>query len=135
MSRMSMNCTSASTPSAFQRLGPGLDVTAAAISGLAVSANLAPTMHNTILFVHGFSLSQSTDCSGDFAQMMSWMQSTGFNGSMVKVGYYYADTNCDVNLHNYGSYGDSDSWKNVAAAFSHYVYNTYTSKGITVDVV
>ena len=101
----------------------------------AAAANLVPNRQNTILFVHGFSLSQATDCSGDFAQMMSWMQSFGFTGSMVKVGYYHGDTNCDVNLHNYGSYGDTDSWKGIAAAFSHYVYTTFTSRGVTVDVV
>jgi hypothetical protein len=67
--------------------------------------------------------------------MMSWMQSAGFNGTMRKIGYYNGDTNCDVNLHSYGSYGETDSWKTIAAAFSKYVYTTYTSKGITVDVV
>ncbi len=39
------------------------------------------------------------------------------------------------NLHDYGNFGDRDSWKNIAMAFSTYVYNTYTSKGIAVDVV
>ena len=100
-----------------------------------VEANLVPNMGNTVLFVHGFSLNQSTDCNGDFSQMMSWMRSEGFTGTFVKVGYYTGDSNCDVNLHNYGSYGDQDSWKSIAAAFSHYVDNTYTSHGTTVDVV
>jgi hypothetical protein len=113
----------------------GLATGVSLASPQAVSANLVPNMSHTVLFVHGFSLSQSTDCSGDFSQMISWMQSMGFTGPMVKVGYYNADTNCDVNLHNYGSYGDTDSWKGIAAAFSHYVYTTYTSHGVTVDVV
>jgi hypothetical protein len=125
----------------FRRVAALLVATMALVTGVTVAtprvveANLAPSMHNTVLFVHGFSLGQSTDCSGDFAQMMTWMQSTGFNGTMLKVGYYNGDTNCDINLHNYASYGDTDSWKNIAAAFSKYVDNTYTSKGTTVDVV
>lgn len=90
----------------------------------------------TVLFVHGYNpTSTSTNCGGDFDQMITWMRGQGFTGSMVKVGYYSGDTNCNVNLHSYGSYGDRDSWKNIAKAFSTYVYNTYTSKGIAVDVV
>ena len=54
---------------------------------------------------------------------------------MVKVGFYSGDKNCNVNLRSYGSFGNSDSWKTVAKAFSNYVYREYTSKGITVDVV
>jgi len=125
----------------FRRAAASLAATLALAAGVATaqpqvaSANLAPQLNQTILFVHGFSLSQSTDCNGDFSQMMSWMRSMGFTGSMVKVGYYYGDSNCDVNLHNFGSFGDTDTWKNIAAAFSHYVYNTYTSHGISVDVV
>ncbi|MBI2704549.1 MAG: hypothetical protein HYX32_04570 [Actinobacteria bacterium] len=67
--------------------------------------------------------------------MISQLRAEGFTGSMVKVGYYSNDSNCNVNLHNYGSYGDRDSWKNIAKAFSKYVYSQYTSKGIAVDVV
>jgi triacylglycerol esterase/lipase EstA (alpha/beta hydrolase family) len=90
----------------------------------------------TVLFVHGYNpTSTNTDCGGDFDTMISQMRSEGFTGSMVKVGYYSNDSNCNVNLHSYGSYGDRDSWKNIAKAFSTYVYNTYTSHGIAVDVV
>ena len=67
--------------------------------------------------------------------MISQMRSEGFTGSMVKVGWYSNDSNCNVNLHSWGSYGDRDSWKNVAKAFSSYVYYNYTQYGIAVDVV
>ena len=40
-----------------------------------------------------------------------------------------------MNLRSYGSFSDSSSWKAISKAFSTYVYNTYTSKGIAVDVV
>lgn len=89
-----------------------------------------------VLFVHGYNpLSNSTDCGGDFDTMISQLRSQGFTGSMVKVGYYSRDVNCNVNLRSYGSFGDSDSWKQIAKAFSNYVYSQYTSKGIAVDVV
>src|SRR5258708_36151652 len=125
----------------LRRAAAALAATLGLVAGVSVaspqivSANLVPNLGHTILFVHGFSLNQSTDCSGDFSQMMSWMRSMGFTGAMVKVGYYNGDSNCDVNLHNYGSYRDTDSGKSIAAAFSQYVYNTYTSHGVTVDVV
>jgi len=105
-----------------------------------VAANPADARTNnkskTVLFVHGYNpTSTNTNCCGDFDQMISWLRGQGFTGSMVKVGYYSNDSNCNVNLHSYGSYGDRDSWKTIAKTFSKYVYNTYTSKGIAVDIV
>jgi hypothetical protein len=98
-------------------------------------AALAPSMIRPVLLVHGFSLSSSVDCSSTWSQDISWLQSEGFTGPFVKVGYYSGDSNCDVNLHNYGSYGDQDSWKSIAAAFSHYVYDNYTSRGVAVQAI
>jgi hypothetical protein len=89
-----------------------------------------------ILFVHGYNLtSTSTDCGSTFDTMIASLRKQGFTGPMVRVGFYSGDTNCDVNLHSYGSFGDRDSWKNIAHAMNTYVYNTYTSKGKTVDMV
>jgi triacylglycerol esterase/lipase EstA (alpha/beta hydrolase family) len=89
-----------------------------------------------VLFVHGYNpTSNSTDCGGDFNRMISQLRSEGFTGSMVRVGYYSGDVNCDVNLRSYGSVGNSSSWKEISKAFSKYVYAQYTSKGIAVDVV
>ena len=89
-----------------------------------------------ILFVHGYNpTSNSTDCGGDFDTMISQLRSAGFTGTMVKVGYYSGDVNCNVNLRSWGSFGDSSSWKEIAKAFSKYIYATYTAQGIDVDVV
>jgi hypothetical protein len=97
---------------------------------------LVPAPSNTILFVHGYNpTSTSTDCGGDFDAMISQLRSQGLNGAMVRVGYYSGDTNCDVNLHSYGNYGDRDSWKEIAKALSSYISGQYTSRGVTVDVV
>ncbi|MBI2709790.1 MAG: hypothetical protein HYX34_08850 [Actinobacteria bacterium] len=110
--------------------------TFAVVTGASPAGARTDNRSKTILFVHGYNpTSTSTDCGGDFDQMISWLRGQGFTGSMVKVGYYSGDTNCNVNLHSYGSYGDRDSWKNIAKAMSNYVYRNYTSRGISVDVV
>ncbi|WCO66924.1 hypothetical protein PO878_20740 [Iamia majanohamensis] len=88
-----------------------------------------------VLLVHGYSLSDGTDCGATFDRMISQMRSEGFTGPFVKVGFYSGDTNCNVNLRSWGSFGDSSSWKAIAKAFSKYVSATYTAKGIAVDVV
>ena len=114
-------------------------VAATLLAGFANAGPASARTNNkskTVLFVHGYNpTSTNTNCGGDFDQMITWLRGQGFTGSMVKVGYYSNDTNCNVNLHSYGSYGDRDSWRSIGKAFSKYVYNTYTSKGIAVDVV
>ncbi len=95
-----------------------------------------PVKDRPTLFVHGINVeSDSTDCGDAFDQMIKWLKSWGFTGPMIKVGYYTNDVNCDVNLHDYGTYGDSDSWKEIGKAFSNYIEQVWTSKGSTVDVV
>ncbi len=93
------------------------------------------TKSKVTLFVHGYSLSGGTNCGSDFDSMISSLRSQGFTGSMVRVGYYTGDTNCDMSLRSWGSFSNGSSWKEIAKAFSKYVYSTYTSKGIPVDVV
>ncbi len=89
-----------------------------------------------VLFVHGYNpTSSSTDCGGDFDQMITQLRSQGFTGPMVRVGFYSGDVNCDVNLRSFGSFSDSSSWKSIAKAMSAYIQSQYTSKGIAVDVV
>ena len=89
-----------------------------------------------VLFVHGYNAtSSSTDCGADFDTMISQLRAEGFTGPMVKVGFYSADVNCNVNLRSYHSFGNSSSWKEIAKAMSKYVHQTYTSRGIAVDIV
>ncbi len=109
----------------------------ALLLGPATSA-AAHTVNRTkvVLLVHGYNpTSNSTDCGSTFDRMIGQLRNEGFSGQMVRVGFYSGDVNCDVNLRSYGSFSDSSSWKSVSKAFSTYVYNTYTSKGIPVDVV
>src|SRR5579862_3224817 len=98
-------------------------------------ATPAASKGTTVLFIHGFSASANTDCNGTFGNMISQMKSDGFTGSQITVGYYSGDTNCNVNLHNYGSYGDGDPFTNIGQALSWYIYDTFTSNGISVNAV
>ncbi len=89
-----------------------------------------------ILFVHGYNpTSTSTDCGSTFDQMIASLRSQGFTGPMIKVGFYSGDTNCTMNLHNVASFGDRDSWKEIAKALAVYVHDSYTAQGTTVDMV
>jgi len=93
------------------------------------------TRDKPILLVHGWSATGGTDCGDTFDGMIAQLRAEGFTGPIVKVGYYTGDTNCDVDLRDWGSFDNSSSWKEVAKAFSHYVAATYTAQGQTVDVV
>lgn len=107
-----------------------------ALVGVADAGAYTADKSKPVLLIHGYNAtSNSTDCGSDFDVMISQMRTEGFTGPFVKVGFYSADTNCTINLHNYGTYGDSDSWKTIAKAFSKFVSTTYTSQGVAVDVV
>jgi hypothetical protein len=129
-------------PSTHRRRGASIVVLALLIAAALGVLAAAPAEARTndrakpVLFVHGYNpTSNSTDCGGDFDAMISQLRAQGFTGPMIKVGYYSGDVNCTVNLRSYGSFGNSDSWKAIAKAFSNYVYTQFTSKGIAVDVV
>lgn len=95
-----------------------------------------PAKDRVIIFVHGWSaLGAGNDCNGNFGSLKTSLRNNGFTGAMVTVGYYDSDRNCDVNLRSWGSVDNSTSWKDLSKVFSKYVYETYTKKGITVDLV
>lgn len=109
-------------------LGVGSTVTAPA--GAASGDRTRP-----VLLIHGYSFSNDTSCSSTFDRMISQMRSEGFTGPFVKVGYYSGNTGCNVNLRSWGNVGNSSSWKTISKALSQYVYSTYTSRGVAVDIV
>lgn len=119
--------------------GPSLAVVAVVSMFVALVGSPAEARTDTrtkaVLFVHGYSLSNGTNCGSDFDTMISSLRNQGFTGSMVKVGYYTGDTNCSMSLRSWGSFSNSSSWKEYSKALSKYVYATYTSKGIAVDIV
>lgn len=107
-----------------------------AAGGLVACEPSPPAVDKTkpILFLHGWALG-STDCGGLFDDMIADLRARGFTGPMVKVGSHDGNSNCDVDLHQWGNYDDGDSWKAIAKAFSSYVSTTWTSKGKAVDAV
>jgi pimeloyl-ACP methyl ester carboxylesterase len=90
----------------------------------------------TVLFVHGWSgLGAGIDCNGTFGSLESSLRKAGFTGQMLTIGYYDSDSNCDVNLQDWGNVTNSTSWKDIAKVFSSYLYENFTKKGIVVDLV
>ncbi len=106
-----------------------------ALGAAACQPARAEAKDRPVLFLHGWAASGASDCGGAFDGMISKLRAQGFTGPMVKVGFYTGDTNCDLSLRSWGSFENGSSWKEVAKAFSKYVYETYTKKGVTVDVV
>lgn len=111
-----------------------------AVSLIAALAACQPTRpvdkSKPIVLVHGYNFSPaSVDCGGTFDTLISSLKAQGFTGPFIRVGYYNDDTNCDVNLHKFKSFDDRDSFKTIGQAFSAFVQQTYTSKGITIDAV
>lgn len=134
--RSSTSSTTSSSTTAVPSTIPPSRSTTATYEGIRLRLLGLPVRDRPILFVHGINVfSDSTDCGEAFDQMIKWLRGFGFTGPMVKVGYYTNDINCDVNLHDYGTYGDSDSWREIGKAFSSYIDKEWTSKGATVDVV
>ena len=104
---------------------------------------------NVTLFVHGFgagnvgwnpadrtlTLANTVDCSGYWGELPSLMRQQGYTGQFIFISWYQNASNCDVNLHNWGTYDETLSWVDVGAALSQYIYKNFTSKGIPVDIV
>lgn len=95
-----------------------------------------PQRDRPVVFVHGYvAFGQGQDCAAKFASLASSLGADGFTGDLVGVQFYDSDTNCDANLDDYGNISNSTSWRSLSKAYSHFIYDTYTSHGITVDMV
>ncbi len=125
----------------MQALRGRIAVVAVAVVAVVSLAGVHPadartsTKDKPIILVHGYNFTGGTNCASNWSSTISTLRAQGFTGPIVRVSFYGADTNCDVNLHSYGSFADRDSWKAIAKALSNYIYAQYTSKGIAVDVV
>lgn len=118
------------------RLAGLLVVAALVVGGLAGCQPARPVARDKpILLIHGYNLGGGTDCAGTFDRTISQLRGAGFSGPFVKVGFYTGDTGCDMSLRSWGTFDNGSSWKEIAKAFSKYVYATYTAKGVAVDVV
>jgi hypothetical protein len=87
-----------------------------------------------ILFVHGFNVfGIGEDCSKDWSKMEQGLTAQGFTGQKITIGYYFNDRNCDVVTSPKGTI--LTSIEDISHDLAWYIYNTFSSQGVDVDVV
>jgi hypothetical protein len=126
---------------------------AAMLAALSASPALAASgdsnQSTPVIFVHGYDPFGTGDNCNMWSNMTSFLKSNGkFTGPLVTLKYYYNDSNCGVDVNNFGSQStyfpgglvngeDSQNTdiRHIAYQFAWYVYNTYSSKGQNVGIV
>lgn len=105
-----------------------------------------------VLFVHGLDAigEAGVDCAGTWNKMIGQLRTWGYSGTLASVKYYHGDTNCSTSLDGHGShsthYPRTDAHQNgshdmdgdirhLGYHLAWQIYNQYSSKGITVDLV
>jgi len=105
-----------------------------------------------VVFVHGLDAfgSAGNNCASTWGTMTNQLRAWGYTGTLSTVKYYHGDTNCSTSLDGYGShathyqrtdahqYGSHDMDGDIRHLGYHLawmIYNQYSSKGITVDLV
>lgn len=104
-----------------------------------------------VVFVHGLDAvgDPGVSCSGTWGDMESAFRNWGYTGPLDTVGYYEYDTGCDASINNDGNhsthyasghYADGGHGANTNIRHLGYhlawdIYNRYSSKGTTVDLV
>ena len=97
-------------------------LTVVALIGVHPAGARTATKDKPVILVHGYDFTGGTNCSSNWSTVISSLRAQGFTGPFVRVSFYGADTNCDVNLHSYASFADRDSWKSIAKALSNFIY-------------
>ncbi|MFI0446905.1 esterase/lipase family protein [Actinomadura sp. 6N118] len=90
----------------------------------------ADKMDRAVYFVHGYQRSGGVDCKM-WNKTKDHFKNKKWTGNLITWGFYKADKNCTV---EYGGDKDTDL-KNVSKSLAWNIYNNYTRKGKTVDVV
>ncbi len=124
----------------------------AAVVATALVAMLATTVEartdtrtKPVVYVHGYNaFGDGTDCNM-WSSMDSTLRSWGLTGPKVTVRYYKGDTNCTNALENYGTNGRHydpggpyDRYvrvEHLGYRLAWMIYNLYSSRGVTVDIV
>ncbi len=100
-----------------------------------------------VIFVHGFNSNASIDCKASYwGTAISFLHNTaGWQGSLVTVGYYKGDHDCDAYLGNYAAFCASENAGNqgttnedlrhVSCELAWYIWENYTQYGINVQLV
>ncbi|HEX9991311.1 MAG TPA: hypothetical protein VGB14_00135 [Acidimicrobiales bacterium] len=86
-----------------------------------------------VLFLHGLDAfgSAGSDCNM-WNPMINALRAWGHTGAMVKIKYYTYDTNCTSSI---GSGDQNVSITTLGNSLAWFIWNNYTSRGITVDIV
>jgi triacylglycerol esterase/lipase EstA (alpha/beta hydrolase family) len=112
----------------------------------------ADTRSRPILFVHGLDAfgDAGSDCAGTWNEMRDRLRAFGHTGELQTIKYYHQDTGCSLALDGFGSHAThfprTDAHQNgshdmdadirhLGYHLAQLVWQRYTSKGITVDLV
>ena len=88
--------------------------------------------NETVIFIHGWNSSENTDCAANWAQATSLLRNrAGWTGSFVTWGYYRNDRRCTVKYNG----TEATSIDTLARSLANYIYNTYSRRGKSVDIV
>lgn len=109
---------------------------------------------DTVLLIHGVSGSSKTDCTGYWNNAQQYLRGTHavdgqqihWTGTVLKIGYYAQDYNCDLYLSKISvpqckGYEDinlgtnNESIKHIACELAWYIYKNYTQLNHNVEVV
>lgn len=105
-----------------------------------------------VLFVHGLDAfgTAGNDCAATFGSMVNTLRAWGYTGTLATIRYYHGDTNCTTTLdaagshssfyqrtdaHQNGSHDMDADIRHLAYHLAWTIYNTYSSKGVAVDLV
>ena len=98
------------------------------------TSSAAEISSRPILFIHGFNpFGIGENCQKDWSAMESALTAQGYSGPKITIGYYSDDTNCDVKTSPHGTILTHIS--DLSQDFAWYVYDQFSSKNISVDVV
>ena len=103
-----------------------------------------------VLLVHGFNSGAAIPggCNGNsmWGTTKSYLSSHGYTGQLITIGFYNGDTGCDINLKNRqdshcssyfsSSVGDTrEDQRHIACNLAWYIWNTFSQKGQSVQIV
>lgn len=125
----------------------------AALLLIAAPASAARTDNRTkpVLLVHGLDFvgDPGVSCTSTFSTLKTALQGYGHSSTISTVKYYEYDSGCNVNMNTHGNHtthyasghyasgghGANTDIRHLGYHLAWYIHNTYSSKGITIDLV
>jgi hypothetical protein len=132
-------------------MGAALLALAAVVVAAAPAAAHTANRTKPVVFVHGLDWQgdPGVSCSSTFGTMMSKLRALGYTGTFNTLGYYQYDTNCTnyingsggnpgkhyaTNHSTGGTHNANTDIRHLGYHVAWWIYNTYSSRGVTVDV-